>query len=426
VLKTNVGNDSCTSFTIHILKTGTSDTINVGPLSFGKGNQNFTFTTIPTLPDGKLKAGDSVIVNVCFTSIDTFAHKDSIIIPIGCQDTNIVLSASGVTPIIIATDHDFGNVPVGQTVCDNKAINIRNVGNGDLIIDTTTIKKITGGNPAFTYGGTPKLPYTLHPGQSVYLDFCFTPPTTGSDTGIEHWGTNQVPPFLHLRKDTSILTGYGIEPGLNWDRRIQRFTAPCNGYDTERVYLKNPSDPQTGSDITVDNVQIIGPASADFGILDDQLGYPLTGGRPWTLGKGDSIWIDIVFHPICSGNGYPTRTAQLVVIGSDDANNPYTDTMELIGNGSLGVAEVSTPSFGIDMLQPNPAESQITVRFHASGPSVQLEIFDILGRVVRSQRVEINEGTGEQRLDLQGLAKGSYILRVSSGEGIASARFEIE
>ena len=429
MLKTNVGTDSCTTFKLHVIKTGVSDTINVGLPAFQKHDPNFSFFTVPQLPDSTLKAGDSVIVNVCFTSVDTFAHKDSLVIPIGCQDTNFVVRASGVTPIIVATDHNFGNVAVGQTSCDNKAINVRNTGTGDLIIDITTIKMFTGGNPAFTYGGNVKLPHTLHPGENINLEFCFTPTMTGTAYGREDWATNQVSPFLHQVKDTSALIGYGIAPGLNWDRHIQDFTVICDRYDTVRVYLKNPSNAINGSDVTVDSVSIIGPDSADFTIIGDQLGYPLTGGHPWTLGKGDSIWVDIMFHPICPGNA--TRTAWLTVMGSDDAGNPYPDTMMLIGNASLGVTEISTLRFGIDMLQPNPAESQITVRFHASGPSVQLEIFDVLGRRVRNERVEVpgaEDGTlhAEQHLDLRGLAKGSYILRMSSGDGIASARFEIE
>ena len=185
-----VGTQACSTFTLHVVKTGMSDSIDVGLPLFQKHDPNFTFTTVPTLPDGRLRAGDSVLVTVCFNAIDTLLHQDSLVIPIGCVDTNFIVRGMGVT--------------------------------------------------------------------------------------------------------------------------------------------------------------------------------------------------------------------------------------------QLGVAETSASHFGIDMLQPNPAESQITVRYHASGPSVQLEIFDVLGRRVRSERVEVGGEVNEQSLDLRGLARGSYILRLSSGEGIASARFVIE
>ena len=184
-----VGTQACSTFTLHVVKTGTSDSINVGLPVFQKHDPNFSFTTVPQLPDG-MKAGDSVVVTVCFHAVDTLSHKDSLVIPIGCTDTNFIVRGMGVT--------------------------------------------------------------------------------------------------------------------------------------------------------------------------------------------------------------------------------------------QLGIAEALTSHFGIDMLQPNPAESQITVRYHASGPSVHLEIFDVLGRQVRSERVEVGGEVNEQSLDLRGLARGSYILRLSSGEGIASARFEIE
>src|SRR5207248_2844375 len=94
---------------------------------------SFTFTATP--PMGKvLHVGDSIVVNVCFTPHDTLKHADFIPLAIGCINDTIYARGNGVTPIIIAEDHDFKSIPVGSTSAVWPLL-IRNIGNGDLILN---------------------------------------------------------------------------------------------------------------------------------------------------------------------------------------------------------------------------------------------------------------------------------------------------
>ncbi|HWF43302.1 MAG TPA: T9SS type A sorting domain-containing protein [Candidatus Kapabacteria bacterium] len=417
MLKVDVGAKVCSTFSLVVQQTGSSDTVTVYPPNFAYGDKSFSVSANPTLPK-VMRAGDSVQFTVCFNSVDTFAHRDSLVIPVGCLDTNYHVYASGVTPIIIASDYSFGNVPVGDTECH--LVNVRNVGTGTLILDKNWVLHNLSGE--FSFGDYSLLPDTILPGKNANFDFCFHPTVRGSATAQMNWSTNLVSPFLRQLKDTSLLLGYATQPSINWNPHLQQFTAKADGYDTERVWLVNPSTGATGSDITVTGVSIIGPDSTDFSIIGDQPGYMPFELQAWVLGENDSVWVDIQFHPD-PNKGYPTRTAYLVVRARDQSGRTYTDTL-LVTNALFGVKEKASLAFGIDGLRPNPAQSQITVAFHSDGPTAEIEIFDVLGRQVRSEHV--NSGSSEREIDLRGLPKGSYILRLTSGDRTTSARFEIE
>jgi hypothetical protein len=417
MLKVDVGAKVCSTFSITVQQTGSSDTMTIYPPYFAYADKSFTVTANPPLPM-VMRAGDSVQFTVCFNSVDTFAHRDSLVIPVGCLDTNFHVYGTGVTPIIIASNYDFGNVPVGDTEC--RLVNVRNVGNGTLIIDKNWVLDNLSGE--FSFADDALLPDTILPGKNANLDFCFHPTVKGSATAQMNWGTNLVSPFLRQLKDTSLLIGYATQPSINWNPHLKQFTAKADGYDTERVWLVNSSNHPSGSDITITGVSIIGPDSTDFSIIGDQPGYMPFEIETWVLGMDDSVWVDIQFHPD-PNKGYPTRTAYLIVTGHDAAGKTYTDTLR-VTNALFGVKEEISSIFGIDMLRPNPAQSQITVAFHADGAVAEIKIFDVLGKQVRSERV--NTGASERQIDLQGLPKGSYILRLTSGGRTTSARFEIE
>ncbi|HWF43301.1 MAG TPA: choice-of-anchor D domain-containing protein [Candidatus Kapabacteria bacterium] len=299
MLKVDAGAQACSTFSMVVQQTGSSDTITVYPPHFAYGDKSFSVLSNPSLPK-VMHAGDSVQFTVCFNSVDTFAHRDSLVIPLGCLATNYLVRASGVTPIIIASDYDFGNVAVGDTVCHS--ITIQNTGNGTLIIDKNWV--LQNVSSEFSFGDDALLPDTIPPGGSANFVFCFHPTVSGGATAQMNWSTNLVSPFRHQLKDTSLLQGNGVVSS---------------------------------------------------------------------------------------------------------------------------VAETSTSAFGIDALQPNPAQSDIALHFRASGPTAQIEIFDVLGRQVRAARMSVAPtDENETRFDLRGLLKGSYILRLTSGGRTASARFEIE
>jgi hypothetical protein len=100
------------------------------------------------------------------------------------------------------------------------------------------------------------------------------------------------------------------------------------------------------------------------------------------------------------------RLAQVDVDGTVNVSNPVTvrfgnpDGLELLG------------SF------PNPARSQATVRFavpEQTTGDVQLELYDLLGRQVKTIPAAEASGRVEQTLDVSDLPSGTYLLRLSAG-----------
>ena len=80
---------------------------------------------------------------------------------------------------------------------------------------------------------------------------------------------------------------------------------------------------------------------------------------------------------------------------------------------------------GPDRLQllgtaPNPARRRATVRYGIpkatarQGGELQLRLYDVLGRQVRSVVTTAESGHHTHRLDLSGLASGTYVLRLTA------------
>lgn len=73
---------------------------------------------------------------------------------------------------------------------------------------------------------------------------------------------------------------------------------------------------------------------------------------------------------------------------------------------------------------PNPVRGQASVRYEvAQGGEVRLELYDLLGRRVRSiARPHAAPGRGEVRLDTSGLPSGTYVVRFEAGDVAESKR----
>ena len=198
-----VGDEVCRTFTIHVVVKSPDSTTSVGLPHLTKVDKSFTLTTIPGLP-GQFHTGDSIVFTICFTASDTLTHIDSLVIPIGNGDTNFVVHASGVTPIIYAYDRDFGSIPVG-TQSAPYGIQVNNIGNGDLVLTKNWVLHNIGSG--FTFVDSNRLPITIHPGDNAKLIFVFAPTVAGPAYGRQDWGTNIRAPFEHQKKDTSMLIG---------------------------------------------------------------------------------------------------------------------------------------------------------------------------------------------------------------------------
>ncbi|MEL7162085.1 MAG: T9SS type A sorting domain-containing protein, partial [Bacteroidota bacterium] len=83
----------------------------------------------------------------------------------------------------------------------------------------------------------------------------------------------------------------------------------------------------------------------------------------------------------------------------------------------------TTPTFRLLPATPNPADEFADVRFELpAAASVELTVFDGLGRLVITRRQELAAGPSRFRLDLRSLAAGVYTYRVRAGEDAGTGR----
>ncbi|WP_397546894.1 endonuclease/exonuclease/phosphatase family protein [Rhodothermus marinus] len=67
-------------------------------------------------------------------------------------------------------------------------------------------------------------------------------------------------------------------------------------------------------------------------------------------------------------------------------------------------------------LYPNPAHTQAWVVWEGRGTPVLIRVWDVLGRLVRSQKGPAGVGLQRFRIDLEGLAAGVYRIEVAEGD----------
>jgi len=318
----------------------------------------------PPLPV-TIPKGGSIRIKVRFEYADTGTFIDSLKFKTDCFTNYWPLEGTVGTPLIIAGDHDFGYVIVGSTSCSD-TVTVRNVGNLpftltkdfklfddiDFSYDTTLIRV---GNR------NERLPIVIPPGGSVKLYVCFKPHAEGPDsTDILH-GTDIRTPFEHSIKDISHLKGYGIKPGVNWDKPQDSLVVVCDSEVVHRRLLINSST----ASILVNNVFIDGPDAAEFRIVGMQDPLDIA------IDTGTTKWVDIAFKADLSKpfsyirqaflratNTFDTLDVDVVkltgtVLHSEIALNPTT----VIDLGNIVLSQPTPGGFSLT----NPGDAPLTI-----------------------------------------------------------------
>jgi hypothetical protein len=334
-----INGNVCTDFVLKNTGKATDRIFTIIDAKLLLNDGNFAIATItPKLPK-VLKPGDSIKFTACYTALDTgLIHIDTIILKTDCFEAPVQLLGSGITPIIKATDIDFGQVQVGTTSC--KTATITNVGTAPLVITKNWLLNDTVN---FSFPDSTKLPATIQPGESITVTFCFHPHKAGSDTGRCDWGNNLVPPFLHQIKDFTILRGKATKSSVLWVPSRLADTVTCEQRDTFfHVNLTNIGNAQA----TIDELKIIGPDAAEYKIIAIQNNYshpkvnqPING--------GDTIWVDIEFAADLTKPApktYANRSATLIM--TTTKNDSSTVDLESTVLHAELVADTKAIDFG--------------------------------------------------------------------------------
>ncbi len=75
-------------------------------------------------------------------------------------------------------------------------------------------------------------------------------------------------------------------------------------------------------------------------------------------------------------------------------------------------------------LFPNPVSGQLNLDFSTkTAGDVQMQVFDLMGRLVISEKFSASAGENRHRISTEGLASGQYLVRLGMAEGQAAMKF---
>ena len=108
------------------------------------------------------------------------------------------------------------------------------------------------------------------------------------------------------------------------------------------------------------------------------------------------------------------------------------DSALLLTNEGIFVLKLADPKSRVNAqgqaqcrVTPNPAKDQITVSgILGAWPTARISLFESTGKLVRTVTTEVTQGSAQ--ITLAGLAAGSYLLNVESGEQSFSSKFILE
>jgi hypothetical protein len=218
--------------------------------------QILSYTPAKPLPF-TLSPGDTLAIKVRYTYSDTGYFSDSLLLKTECFSTYWPIEGTVGTGLIVAADHDFGNVVVGPTFCTD-TVSIWNAGklpyilksnfvlqgSKDFVIDTSRFRV---GNRDYP------LPIVIPPGGYVKFYVCYKPSDPdGADSAMIMWATDIEPPYSHLKKDYTFLRGRSFSQSVR---------------ELKLEELRIHPNPTPGEDITV-NFGLDKPSDLSFAVYD--------------------------------------------------------------------------------------------------------------------------------------------------------------
>lgn len=140
-----------------------------------------------------------------------------------------------------------------------------------------------------------------------------------------------------------------------------------------------------------------------------------------TLKANQSKEVDMAFiSSFCNGGcgyEYPTNALKDVL----HVQNIFQQQIKSCSSNVTGIAAGSEPPFAVNLF-PNPTNGKVTVKLPYLMNEVQLQLMSIHGQEIK----QINTTSSETVINLSGLAKGIYLLKVQSGQNATVRRIVVE
>jgi hypothetical protein len=184
----------------------------------------------------------------------------------------------------------------------------------------------------------------------------------------------------------------------------------CQDGDPDVLDLLNTSNSIEAYDYVVTDEQDVIVAPMAMGSLDFNA-LPLGTYRVWGVSHNGSLQAAMPASALAD-----VTSAGACIDISDDF---VTVNVEICS----GIAQRNTANWN---LFPNPTSGLVYVRYSGEGTSASIEVFDMGGRIVATQRAGITSG---RTIGLQGgelLAPGSYTVRLNDGRAITTMRLTVQ
>jgi len=340
-----------------------------------------------------------------------------------------------IAPSIVATpSFRFDSVYVHGTDCGS--ITLTNIGEGEAIVDNVAFEDLLGAATSEFYAPGLSLPITIPEGEQVVVPVCFTAAAIRVREGRATFRYNncgQAPAsstFRGAAYATANLRLTDMRIGLPDDI----VTLPVYADSSLATYGVNTITCEIRWNSSMLDLRALraGPAAGGASVA---LAGPVTysGGEAvarmmvsgaQAVGSGELVELDFL---VLRGNALSTELVLKQGLFEDDNPRAVLVNSGIVGFDSTcfrdakpivtrGAIKVNIGDAG-----PTPATGNaVTIPVNADGISVMtLELYASDGRLVRpSESYEFGEGSGGLRVDLSGLASGSYfaILRSSTGE----------
>ena len=148
----------------------------------------------------------------------------------------------------------------------------------------------------------------------------------------------------------------------------------------------------------------------------------------WEFGDGQTSDQINPVHQYAEGGTFEIK---LTITTEDGCTSTFTVSLDLEQNNFQASPEFFsvTATRNLDQLEtlrlfPNPASENLRLQIKAKEEmDLQLQILDVTGQLMQQQKVEIQLGENQFKLDVDQLPPGMYFLRLWSQDGSKTLRF---
>lgn len=310
------------------------------------------------------------------------------------RDTVYLTGRGTVSQFDTPSEINFGDLKLLAT--RDTTVYLRNLGTASLTIGAYSI---TG--PAGVFIALDTTKHTIGAKDSIAVKIRFTAKAAQSYSGALAIRTTEAGSSIR----TINLIGRGIDSKLQLSEESIEF----GEVDTMKSLTKDLVITNTGTaSIAINTLGLSGAQASSFSIAHATL--------PRTLQPNDTAIVHITFAPIVGGshNGVLEITP-----GEGSALNVLlhgTGKIDTSGSGSVRNLYYLDVPF---KLSPNPTKGALTATFElTTSDDVSFSVISIDGKLARRiERQDFGPGKHELRLNVDGLANGEYILRMTNRRG---------